>query len=344
MPRGHAPRTSCIVLALGTALALCDSIVAQDSRPALAALERDIAEMQALVKARRFEDAWKKGAGLRTALETATPDLQTQAALLIAIAGVEAIGPAAAFKGVVAIRDKEKHLVEVAYDFRADGWQADFELLHPLPAAELPYQKNRTVEGTGALCHTALWTEPIMIEITGRPMIPTDFGPVFIDPDETATERFLTGFLNNAYFGIKYDADRAVTPGHVLLLAGRGAVSRAKARPTQLFAKSTEPVIARLTQVTTSLSLAETRTESKAGAKVVKRVELKTATSPTSTTTLGFDLAPTQVFPRLRAGILVRESQFEVSRVVLRGRLDPEWVKQETARLRTSLGTPASRR
>ena len=103
-------------------------------------------------------------------------------------------------------------------------------------------------------------------------------------------------------------------------------------------------MIARLTQVTTSLSLAETKTESKSGTKVVKRVELKTATSPTSTTTLGFDLAPTQVFPRLRAGILVRESQFEVSRVVLRGRLDPTWVREETARLRASLGIAASGR
>ena len=343
MPRGPAPRPVRVALVVGAALLLCNAIVpAQDSRPGSAATERDVAELEGLVKGRRFADAWKKGGDLRKALETAPPDIQTQAALLIAIAGVEAIGPAAAFKGVVTI--PEKGIVEVAYDFRADGWRDDFELLHPLPAAELPSKKNRTVEGTGALCHTALWTEPVMIEIVGRPMIPTDFGPVFIDPDETATERFLTGFLNNAYFGIKYDADRAVTPGHVLLLAGRGAVSRAKARPTQLFAKSTEPVIARLTQVTTSLSLAETKTESKAGSKVVERVELKTSTSPTSTTTLGFDLAPTQVFPRLRAGILVRESQFEVSRIVLRGRLDPTWVREETARLRASLGTAASGR
>ena len=189
-------------------------------------------EIEALVKARKFADAWKRGGEIRKALETAPPDVQTQAALLIAIAGVEAIGPASAFKGVVTI--PEKGIVEVAYDFRADGWQADFELLHPLPAAELPYKKNRTVEGTGALCHTALWTEPVTIEIVGRPMIPTDFGPIFIDPDETATERFLTGFLNNAYFGIKYDADRAVTPGHVLLLAGprRGLAREGPARPS----------------------------------------------------------------------------------------------------------------
>ena len=57
------------------------------------------------------------------ALETAPPDVQTQAALLMAIAGLEAIGPASAFKGVVTI--PEKGIVEVAYDFRADGWQAE---------------------------------------------------------------------------------------------------------------------------------------------------------------------------------------------------------------------------
>jgi hypothetical protein len=300
----------------------------QDSRPAGVDLEREVLEIESLVKARRFADAWKRGSALRPALEGAgvPAGLRARGDKAITAAGIEVAGPAAAFRGRVAFRERD--VVEATYDFRVAGWEPDFELVNLLPTAKFVDREAPLVEGTVALCHGAVWTEPFTVEFAGRAVNPKDFGPVLVDPDEAAAERFLTGFHNNAYFGIKYDADRAVTQGHILLLAGRGAVSRARSRPTQLLGRTVEPAIARGAEVTSSLTLA--------GTKTGRRIEFRTATGPTSFATLGFDLAATQDFPRVRAGILVRESSFEVARVVLRGRLDPAWAREEVARLRES--------
>jgi hypothetical protein len=296
----------------------------QESRPRASDPARAVASLSELVASRRFADAWKSAAAVRAAVAApgVPDDLRRRAHSLIVAAGLEVVGAAAGLKGTVAILERD--LVEVAYDFSAPGTEDDFDLVALLPAIKEPERRGRTLVGTGALGHRAIWTESLRIELTGRPLAPNDFGPLFFDPDEEGTERFLTGFHNNAYFGVKYDDDRSVTPGHVLLLAGRGAVSRARVRPTQLLGRSAIPTIARGAEVKCALSIQ------------AAHAEFRTGTSPTATALLTFDLAPaTQTFRRMRAGVLVRNSEFEIATVLLRGRLDPAWSREETDRLRS---------
>jgi hypothetical protein len=234
------------------------------------------------------------------------------------------VGAAAGFVGQVELLDKG--VIEVRYDFAGGPFERDFELSMFLPAAMQPEREKRIVRGTGAYCHRAAWAPDLRIELAGRPLVAQDFGPVIIDPDETAAERFITGFHNNAYFGVKYDAERTVTSGHVLLLAGKGAQSRARTKPTQLFGRTDVPAIASRTEVTASLSVQGTV------------VTFTTGTSPTATGRLTHELVPAaQTFPRAKAGILFRDSEFEIAAITLRGRLDPAWEREEIARLRASL-------
>jgi hypothetical protein len=307
-------------------------VPAQETRPRIPELQQTVTQIDKLVSMRRYADAWKQGAGVRAELEApgVPADLAARGRQLILAAGLETVGAAAGFKGDA--NPLDKGLVEVVYDAKAPGWERDFELVELLPTAKKASRKGRILDGTGALCHTAMWADPVTVEITGRPSIPTDFGPVFVDPDETETERFLTAFLNNQYFGIKYDADRTVTQGHVLLLAGRGAVSRAKVRPTQLLGRTALPAVAHGNDVVSSLSIAGTKVDS-----LIR-------TSPTSVGSMSFLLEAAQVFPRIRPGILVRDSELEIGRIVLRGRLDPAWSRDATARLRESLKPPSAAR
>jgi hypothetical protein len=301
--------------------------LAQDSRPRPEPDPKAVVDdLRRLVSAKRFADAWKSRVAVRAAVDApACPaDLRAEAASLVLAAGLETVGGAAGFQGHVELG--EKGILEVRYDFAAAPFEGDFELLMALPAAAQPERDKRIVRGTGALCHRASWATELRIDLAGRPLIAQDFGPVFLDPDETATERFLTGFHNNAYFGIKYEAERAVTAGHVLLLAGRGAVSRARTRPTQLLGRTGIPIIASRTEVRASLWIQGST------------VHFVTGTSPTATGRLTFDLAPaTQTFQRTRPGVLFRNSELEIASITLRGRLDPAWERDEVARLRATL-------
>jgi hypothetical protein len=312
-------------------LGACACLAAQESRPKAA-----VDEIRKLVAAKRFADAWKGRAAVRAALDApgVAADLRAEGSQLLLAAGLETVGAAAGFQGQVdevqpppdSKEKVERGTVEVRYDFAAGPFEGDFELLMLLPAAAQPEREKRTIRGAGAYLHRAVWAPDVRIDVAGRALVAQDFGPVIVDPDETETERFLTGFHNNAYFGVKYDADRAVTAGHVLLLAGRGAQSRARTKPTQLLGRTALPAIPNRAEIKASLWVQGTT------------ANFVTGTSPTATGRLSFELAAaTQTFPRARAGILIRDSELEIASIVLRGRLDPAWEREEIARLRAFL-------
>lgn len=125
--------------------------------------------------------------------------------------------------------------------------------------------------------------------------------------------------------GIKYGKDRAVTAGHPLILAGRGAESRATDHPTQLLGVAAAPPFSLGYACRASLALSGTR------------ARFTAASSPE----VVFDLKPpAQTFRRLRAGLVVRMTAFELVRITFRGRLDPGWSESEAVRLRAALPSP----
>src|SRR5262245_59597842 len=108
-----------VALAVSAAAALC-----QDSRPSAAQdAGRAVAEIEGLVAARRFADAWKKAAALGPLLadDSIPGPLRVRARRVAIVAGIEVIGPAAAFRGAVSTGDQG--VVEVGYDFGVAGWE-----------------------------------------------------------------------------------------------------------------------------------------------------------------------------------------------------------------------------
>jgi hypothetical protein len=306
---------------LAVALVVLGSGLSGQDRPEKvppAASER-VEELRRLVAARKFAEAWRLEASVREALEApgVASGLRAEAEGLLRRAGLEAVGVIAAWRGRTSGTAKE--LVEVVYDCERPGWDADFEIVPVLPTALGARRQGRTIEGTGGFLHRAIWQPELRIEITGRALAPHDHGPVFLDPDVAFDEEsFLVGFHDNRFFGVKYDETRSVSGGHVLVLAGRRAESRARAHRTQLLASRAVPVIELGREFVSSLALAKGR-----------------VTFTTGTTASAFTLVrETQVFERLRAGLLLRASAFEVRRIVLAGKLDPRWLEEETQRQR----------
>jgi hypothetical protein len=325
--------TSVLAPALALFIAGAVSVAAQRpaSRPAAAApapASRPadpavvVAEFRALVEARRHADAWRRVDVLRAALNLpeATREQRREGDRLAIVAGLEVVGAAAGFYGVTT--SSKPGVVETTYDPSVAGWQEDFEIVRLLPAAAFATRKGAVVSGTGALCQRALWADDVRLEVEGRARGDHDFGPVLLDPDEQGAERFLTGFFNNTYFGVKYDEGRKISEGHLLLYAGRGSGSLAKAHPTQLLGAVVEPKIVRDDEVRCALSLRRTKAEFVVGAYAKPGAKLT------------FDLVEgKQTFRRLQAGVLVRQSAFEISRITIRGKLDPQWADEEKARL-----------
>lgn len=297
------------------------------SRPATSRPAPDaptaVAELRALVAAGSFAEAHASADAVRAALRgaTGTDALRAEGARLIVAARLPVVGAAAGFVG--SVRALKDGAVEVAYDVALAGWEDDFAIEDALPTTRFAERAGATVRGTGALCHRAIWSDDVAIELDGIARAPGDYGPVLLDPDEAGEARFLVGFHHNAYFGVKYDDARATTAGHVLLMAGRGAVSRAKTRPTQLFGAAKAPTIPLGGAVRCALTLKRDRLDFATGADPKARASLSHALA-----------SPAQRFPRVRAGALVRDSAFELVRVVVRGRLDPAWAAEETARLK----------
>jgi hypothetical protein len=320
-----------LAIAVAYAAATTTTATAQKpaSRPAASRPAADaptaVAELRALVAAGRFAEAHATVDAVRATLRgaTGTDALRAEGARLIVAAGLPVVGAAAGFVG--AVRALKDGVVEAAYDVAVAGWEADFAIEDALPTTRFAERDGATLRGTGALCHRALWTDDVAIEIEGVARGPRDFGPVLLDPDETGEARFLVGFHHNAYFGVKYDDARATTAGHVLLMAGRGAVSRAKTRPTQLFGAAKAPTIALGGAVRCALTLKGDRVDFATGADPKARASLSHALT-----------SPAQRFARVRAGALVRDSALELVRVVVRGRLDPVWAAEETARLKAA--------
>ena len=237
---GCAPR---VFLALALVLTIATfPAPAQTSRRAV--VVNDAGELAALVKSRRFSEAWERAGEFRAMLAStrAPAELVTRVDRLIAAAGLEVVGPAAGFKGTIAIRDGG--VVEVTYDMSAPGWQRDFELANPLSKAKPTEAKDPRVAGTTALSHVAIWMEPLTLEVTGRALIPNDFGPVFIDCDGLNERRLLTGIHNNTHLEDRNGAGRSATQGHLLVLAGRDAMSQPRRRAAEFLGRSAMPLIA----------------------------------------------------------------------------------------------------
>jgi hypothetical protein len=297
---------------------------APESRPSNAT--DAVAELRSLVDAKKFAEAWERAAHARALArgETGTDALREETRKLTLKAGLPIVGAAAGFLGTTTA--KKDGAIEIVYDLATTEWESDFLLEDVLPTTEFSTREGRVVRRTGAVLFRGVFKDDVRIDVEGVARANRDFGPVFFDPDEPGDARFLVGFHRNAYFATKYDETRSVTPGHVLLMAGRGAESRAKSRPTQLLARSTTPDVELGSVVRCSLTLRGST------------IEFQTGADPKTACKAAFQLkTPSQAFPRVRPGFLLRSSEFEFVRITMTGKLDAAYEREERDALKATL-------
>jgi len=311
------------ILPVGLFLAAVAVAAADESpaaeRRAAAALE----EARKGVQGGRMKAAWEKLTALRRdyAKTRVVAGARDEIARLGLLAGVEVVGAAAGFRAQV--EPGPKGAVRIVYDFADLAGLEDFEPVFNLPDIHLVRRAIEFVSGTGAWCHRAVFHGDVRFEIEGEVLEAHDIGLVCVDPD-AQDPRFLTGVLGNSYFGVKYDEERSISPGHILLFAGRGAESRARTNPSQILARKTEPPLVAGQVARMALSW--------------KGTALRLGLLPTSLDLPGALTNQDQEMPRKRIGLHLWRSKFRPRRAVLEGVLDPEWSKGELERLRARIG------
>jgi hypothetical protein len=312
-----------VVAATAAALAIVRRAGAEESpaaeRRAAAALE----EARKGVAGGRMKAAWEKLAALQRdyAKTRVFGGAREEIARLRLAAGIEVVGAAAGFRAVVE-PGGGKGALRIVYDFADLAALEDFEPVFNLPDVHLVRRTIEFVSGTGAWCHRAVFQGDVRFEIEGEVLDPHDVGLVCVDPD-AQDPRFLVGVLGNSYFGVKYDEERSISPGHILLFAGRGAESRARSNPSQIFARVTEPPLVAGQVVRMALSW--------------KGTALRLGLLPTSLDLPGALTNKNQEMPRKRIGVHLWRSKLRPRRAVLEGVLDPDWSKAELERLRSRL-------
>lgn len=239
------------------------------------------------------------------------------------LAGIEVVGAAASFEGIVEPKGSGKHArLRITYDMTDPNSAKDFETVQHLEDLYPIQVQGGTLRGTGGWCHRAVFRGDISMEIEGVAPSGRDVGIVCIDPDAKKT-RFAIGVFGNTFFGVKYDETRTISSGHILLFAGRGAESLDTVSPSQLLAQSEKAPL--------------NKNQSLRGLFEWKGRSLQLQLPPTRLRLRAQLSGRTQEIRRKRIGMHVRRSRFQPRRVIIEGILDPKWAEQEISRIHSSL-------
>ena len=220
--------------------------------------------------------------------------------------GIGHVGAAAGFTGRV-VKGKDGHIT-ITYDFERPETLADFKVEEHIPDARFLERDGKEWAGTGIIAHRGLFRGDVSLRVTGVPIAAHDFGIAFFEFD-VLEPRFIAAVLENTFFGINYYAEgnRTKSPGNLILWCGKGAVSRARENPSQLFAESRTPTFERNKEATFGLTWS--------GSGVV---------FDTSGEPMKANFNPkTQSFDRRGVGIHLHRSRFRPVSITIEGTLDP---------------------
>lgn len=274
----------------------------------------------------RMKPAWKGLVTLRSNYRKTkvVADAKDEIARMRLVAGIEVVGAAAAFRGIVEPQGSGKRRrLKITYDMTELASFQDFETVGHLKDLYPIQTQDGILRGTGAWCHRAVFQGDFSIEIEGVAPTGRDVGIACIDPDAKKT-RFAIGVFGNTFFGVKYGENQRTSPGHILLFAGRGAESLDTESPSQLLAQSKEAPLK--------------ENQSLRGVLEWKRRNVLLRLPPTKLKLRHQLTKGSQDIVRKRLGVHVRRSRFQPRRVVIEGVLDPKWAEEELKQIRAVLG------